>query len=251
MTKILIVEDEAIIAMELRNEIELLGYEVIAIVDSGEEAFTAIKKTIPDIILMDITIKGDLNGIGTAQKIKEDYDIPVIFATAYLDELRIKAASIVIPFGYIVKPYSKENVKVTIEMALYIHENDKQRRTSEKLTKLLLDATPHPAMLIQRDRTIILANKIARELGVEVGSKCWKTFGKSLFISDIDKELVEKGIEPPAPMCHFCLADSALELNITENDPEVVTDQTYDTYWVFIEKDLYLHYAIPVKGEKE
>ena len=91
--KILIVEDEAIIAMEIESQLQGLGYEVISIVDTGEKAIKKAGEDNPDLILMDIRIKGEMDGIQTAAIIREQFDIPVVFSTAYLDEERIELAN--------------------------------------------------------------------------------------------------------------------------------------------------------------
>ena len=129
--KILIVEDEAIIAMEVENQLQSLGYEVTSIVDTGEKAIKKAEEDKPDLMLMDIRIKGEMDGIGAAEEIRNRFGIPVIFSTAYLDQERIQRAKIVMPFGYVLKPIQERDLKVTLEMALYISKIDKERRLTE------------------------------------------------------------------------------------------------------------------------
>ena len=90
--KILIVEDEAIIAMEIENQLQGLGYEVTSIVDTGEKAIKKAEEDKPDLMLMDIRIKGEMDGIEAAEEIRNRFGIPVVFSTAYLDEERIERA---------------------------------------------------------------------------------------------------------------------------------------------------------------
>jgi len=130
--KILIVEDEAIIAMELESQLQGLGYEVTSIVDTGEKAIKKAEEDKPDLILMDIRIKGEMDGIEAAEVIRNRFGIPVIFSTAYLDEERIERAKITMPFGYVLKPIQERDLKVTIEMALYVAKIDKERRAVEE-----------------------------------------------------------------------------------------------------------------------
>ena len=129
--KILIVEDEAIIAMEIESQLQSLGYEITSIVDTSEKAIKKAKEDKPDIILMDIRIKGEMDGIDTAEAIRSQFGIPVIFSTAYLDEERIERAKITMPFGYMLKPIQERDLRVTIEMALYVSKVDKERKQSE------------------------------------------------------------------------------------------------------------------------
>lgn len=129
--RILIVEDEAIIAMEIESQLQSLGPEVISVVNTGEKAIKKAKEGKPDLILMDIRIKGETDGIGTAEIIRHRFGIPVIFSTAYLDEERIERAKITMPFGYVLKPIQERDLKVTVEMALYVAKVDKERRKAE------------------------------------------------------------------------------------------------------------------------
>jgi PAS domain S-box-containing protein len=129
--RILIVEDEAIIAMELENQLQSLGYNVTSIVDTGVKAIEKAEKDKPDLILMDIRIKGEMDGIETAEVIRKRFAIPVIFSTAYLDEIRIERAKITMPFGYVLKPIQERDLKVTMEMALYVSKVDNERRKAE------------------------------------------------------------------------------------------------------------------------
>jgi PAS domain S-box-containing protein len=133
--KILIVEDEVIIAMEIKNRLQNLGYEVTSIVNTGEDAIKKAEEDKPDLILMDIRIKGEMDGIDTAEIIRNKFGIPVVFSTAYLDQERIERAKITMPFGYLLKPIQERDLKVTIEMALYVVKVDGKRRQIEESLK--------------------------------------------------------------------------------------------------------------------
>jgi len=134
MTKarILIVEDEAIIAMETESQLQSFGYAVTSMVDTGEKAIAKAETDKPDLILMDIRIKGEMDGIQAAEEIRDRFDIPVIFVTAYLDGEKIERAKITMPFGYVLKPIQERDLKVTIEMALYVAKVDAKRRKTEE-----------------------------------------------------------------------------------------------------------------------
>ncbi|MBT4087305.1 MAG: response regulator [Deltaproteobacteria bacterium] len=129
---ILIVEDEAIIAMELESQLQSLGYEVTSIVNTGEKAIENAEADKPDLMLMDIRIKGEMDGIEAAEVIRNRFGIPVIFSTAYLDEERIERAKITMPFGYVLKPIQERDLRVTLEMALYVAKVDKERKKVEE-----------------------------------------------------------------------------------------------------------------------
>jgi CheY-like chemotaxis protein len=118
MKNILVVDDESIIALNLEEDIKELGYKTADIAASGEKAIEKARELRPDLILMDIAMPGEKDGIDAAVEITAELDIPIIFLTAYADEELIKRAKRVKPSGYILKPYDKREVRAVIEMAL-------------------------------------------------------------------------------------------------------------------------------------
>lgn len=121
---IFIVEDESIVAKDIQNSLTKLGYTVVGIANNGHDAIERIPELAPDLVLMDIMIKGDLTGIDVSEKIKEQINIPVIFLTAYADEGTLAKAKITEPYGYILKPFKEIDLHSTIEMAVYKHQKD-------------------------------------------------------------------------------------------------------------------------------
>lgn len=134
--RIMIVEDESIVAMGIKHKLEDLGYDVVGIVATGEGAVTTALKTVPDLILMDIVLKGDLDGIEAAQQIHKHQDTPIIYITAYSDEEVLERARITEPYGYILKPFKKSEINANIQMAIYKHKKDRKR--SEETKKRVL-----------------------------------------------------------------------------------------------------------------
>ncbi|MBM3298728.1 MAG: response regulator, partial [Deltaproteobacteria bacterium] len=126
--RILIVEDEQLAAKHLTMNLTALGYEVVAAVSSGEAALQLVAETIPDLILMDIMLEGEMDGIETAEQIRSRLEIPVVFLTGYGDEDLVRRASRTRPYGYLLKPWREEEVRTTIEVALYKHKVDKEAR---------------------------------------------------------------------------------------------------------------------------
>lgn len=137
--KILIVEDENIVAKDIQNSLKKLGYLVPAIVSTGEKAIEEAQESRPDLILMDIMLKGDMTGIESANIIKERFDIPVIFLTAYADENTVNKAKISEPYGYIIKPFKDNDLQTTIEMALYKHDKDINIRKERDLYHSIIE----------------------------------------------------------------------------------------------------------------
>lgn len=123
-TKIMIVEDELIAAESLSLDLKKLGYEVVAIVTSGEKAIKKAAETNPNLILMDIMLRGEMDGISTAQKIKENFNIPIIYLTAYADINTLERAKKTQAYGYLVKPYKLVDITTTIAIALSKFEED-------------------------------------------------------------------------------------------------------------------------------
>ena len=126
--RILIVEDESIIALETQESLKTLGYEICAIVNSGADAIKNIDEKQADLILMDIHLKGDIDGIETAEIIQSNHHIPIIFLTAFSDERVLDRAKRTKPYGYLLKPFKKQDLKVAIEMALYIFKLEADRK---------------------------------------------------------------------------------------------------------------------------
>jgi PAS domain S-box-containing protein len=143
-----------------------IGYEVTSIVDTGEKAIAKAEADKPDLILMDIRIKGEMDGIDTAEVIRNRFGIPVIFSTAYLDEERIELAKLTMPFGYVLKPVQERDLKVTIEMALYVAKADAEKRLidkrlqeSEEKYRLAFKTSPEAVNINQMDGTYVDINE--------------------------------------------------------------------------------------------
>ncbi len=133
---ILIVEDEIIVALDIRNSLERIGYRNVRIASDGAQALELVEERPPDLILMDILLKeagtDAADGISIATKVRERRDIPIIYITAYADETTLQRAKITQPYGYILKPFEERDLRTTIEMALYKHRMEDELRRSEE-----------------------------------------------------------------------------------------------------------------------
>ncbi len=121
--KILIVEDEPIIAVDLKRSLQKMGYQVINMVESGEEALESIHQNLPDLILMDVQLEGDLDGIDTAHQISKQYPIPIIYLTSNTDERTFNRAKLTQPHGFLSKPFRLTDVKHSIDLAFVDKES--------------------------------------------------------------------------------------------------------------------------------
>jgi DNA-binding response OmpR family regulator len=128
--KLLIVEDELIIAKSLARQLERQNYEVVGIASYAEKAMELVRNSSPDLVLMDIVIAGDMDGIEMAKKIQEEFDIPVIYLTAYSDDETLKRAEQSGGYGYILKPYKQREVHAAIMMALNQHQQKMNHQSS-------------------------------------------------------------------------------------------------------------------------
>lgn len=136
------VEDDAIEAMDISRLLSSFGYKVQGPVSSGKEALEKVAEFQPDLILMDISLKGDIDGIETANNIRKNLNIPFIFLTAHSDELTAEKAKIAEPQGYLIKPFDDIELKHAIEIAMYRNKMEIKLKESEKKFQLLFDRTP-------------------------------------------------------------------------------------------------------------
>lgn len=122
--KVLVVEDESIVSKDIQNSLVNLGYTVVGSAATGERAIELANEVKPDIVLMDIMLKGTMNGIEAADNIRKNLRIPIIFLTAYTDDATLSKAKITEPFGYIIKPFKEIDLHTNIEMAIYKHAKE-------------------------------------------------------------------------------------------------------------------------------
>lgn len=131
-TKILVVEDESIVAKDIQNSLIKLGYDVPTTASSAVTAFDKLDELKPDLVFLDIKLKGDIDGIQIAERIKTEYDIPVIFLTSYVDKSTLDRAKVTEPYGYLVKPFNENDLQSTVEMAIYKFKKDQELRANKQ-----------------------------------------------------------------------------------------------------------------------
>ena len=190
-------EDDAIEAMDIKRTLESFGYEVPCTASRGEEAVEKARKTIPDLILMDITLKGEINGIEAAHKIKE-LDIPIIYLTAHSEDATVQKAKLTGPYGYIIKPYDPFELRYAIELALYKNQMEKKLKESEKRYKSIVETANEGIWGTDANFNITYVNpKMAEMLGYTVEEMLGKHVTSFMFEEDIPDRVkhIEKRIK--------------------------------------------------------
>lgn len=178
---ILIVEDEKIIAEDIKNIIVNFNYNVPAIITNGEKAIQKAGELKPDLILMDIMIEGNINGIEAAKQIYSKFSIPVIFLTSYADEKIIEQAAKSSPFGYIIKPFEDRELRATIEIALYKSKMEIAFWKNRNFLLKVIDTVPNNIFVKDKDGKYLMVNKSVAEL--------FNTIPKDM-VGKTDRELI-------------------------------------------------------------
>ncbi len=162
--RVLIVEDESIVAMEIEERLKTMGYCVVGTVVGGEEAISVAEREKPNIILMDIILRGELDGVATAEIIHKNLQLPIVYLTAHSDEATLQRAKTTQPYGYVIKPFNETDLYTAIEMALYKHQAEIQLRHSEKILSTTLNNISDAVITCLPDTTIRFLNRTAQQM---------------------------------------------------------------------------------------
>jgi len=162
--RILVVEDVSIVAKDIEKRLKSLGYAVVGKAQSGEKAIEMATEHLPDLVLMDIYLKGDIDGIEAADKIRETLNIPVVYLTAYADEDTLQRAKITQPYGYILKPFEKRELHSTIEMALHKHKIERKLQEREQWLTTTLSSIGEGIIATDTLGKITFMNPVAEKL---------------------------------------------------------------------------------------
>ncbi len=195
--RIMVVEDEGIIAQDIKNCLEGLGYVVPDVVFTGREAILRAEELRPDLVLMDIVLKGEIDGIETAAEIRRKYNIPIVYLTAYEDDKTLKRAKLTEPLGYILKPFEERYLRSSIEMALYKHQMETKLKENERWLTTILKSVGDAVIVTDELGVIKFMNPIAETLtGWPLHEIAGRKLGDVLMLLDEDtKEPVENPID--------------------------------------------------------
>ncbi|WP_313929920.1 response regulator [Microcoleus sp. FACHB-SPT15] len=162
--RLLIVEDEGIVALNIQNRLQGLGYSVVATVSSGEEAIQVAGETRPDLILMDIKLDGNVDGIEAAAEINRLFHLPVVYLTAYTNDETLNRAKLTEPYGYILKPFEARDLCTTIEVALYKYQMEQQLREREQWLATTLKSIGDAVITTDTEGLVTFMNPVAEAL---------------------------------------------------------------------------------------
>ncbi|HEV8548545.1 MAG TPA: response regulator [Polyangiaceae bacterium] len=197
MAAILVVEDERVVADDIAESLERMGYSVVGTAASSAECLEHAEKRRPDLVLMDIRIEGPLDGIETAELLRSRFDVPVIFLTAYVDEATVSRAKQTEAHGYILKPFRAGELRSAVEIALYKHSMENKLKLREQWLSTTLRAIGDAVMAVDESGNVQFANPVAANL---LGGRAEELLGRPLpeVFHPID-ERTRKPIELPSP----------------------------------------------------
>jgi PAS domain S-box-containing protein/putative nucleotidyltransferase with HDIG domain len=186
-TKILVVEDESIVARDIRNMLVGLGYDVTGVVASAKAAVQKAQETMPDIVLMDVMLQGKITGVEAAEQIYTKFSIPVVYLTAYADSTTVQQAKKTEPFGYIIKPFEERELQTTIEIALYKYQMQMELKDRERWLSTILRSIGDGVIATNKIGVITFMNPLAENL---TGWKLDQALDRTL--SDVFKVINQK-----------------------------------------------------------
>ncbi len=173
MIGILVVEDERIVAMALEKALRRMRYSVVGITDSGEDAIRKARQMQPDLVLMDIRLRGPMNGIAAAAQIQSQLDVPIVYLTAYADDETLQQAKVTEPYGYVLKPFEERDLRIAIEIALFRHASERQLREREQWLDATLRSIGEAVITVNARGQVMAMNPAAEALTGWPGTEAW------------------------------------------------------------------------------
>lgn len=164
--KILVVEDERLVAQDIESCLGRFGYQVTAIVSNGKDALKEAQETPPDLVLMDIILEGEWDGIETARRMRRHLDVPIVYITAYSDEKTLEAAKVTEPYGYILKPIDEKELHIVVELTVFKHASEKRDKDKYERLSLFINPIADTICLLDSDFHVVEMN--------ETGIKSWR-----------------------------------------------------------------------------
>lgn len=164
LAKLMVVEDEGIIAMDIKAHLEGFDYQVLEVCYAGEQAVKRALELKPDLILMDIMLRGNMDGITAAKHIYQRFHIPIVFLTAHGDQATLNRARAMGPYGYLTKPFRPDELRAAVEVALFKYGMEKQLRESAAYLSQVLKLINNGVVIIDREQRVKLVNAFAERI---------------------------------------------------------------------------------------
>ncbi len=249
--KILVVEDEAIVAKDLQYRLKKFGYTVPAIASSGEEAINIAIEISPDLVLMDIKLKGSMDGIEAAAEIYKRLDIPVIYLTAYADENTLERAKITEPFAYLLKPFKERELQTNIEITLTKHGLERQLKVNQKWLDALLKSISDGVIASDLQDLITFMNPVAENLtGWKQEEACGRNSSEIFNIANGEThnpiespiiKVLQDGIIVHLPAETILITKDGAEIPIDDSAAPIKDDKDNITGAVLVFRDITEH----------
>ncbi|MCC5647161.1 response regulator [Nostoc sp. CHAB 5824] len=246
--KILVVEDEAIVAKDLQYRLIKFGYTVPTIASSGEEAIKKAVEISPDLVLMDIKLKGSIDGIEAAQEIYKRLDIPVIYLTAYADDNTLERAKITEPFAYLIKPFKERELQTNIEITLTKHSLERQLKVNKKWLDALLRSISDGVIASDLQEIVTFMNPVAENLtGWKQEEACGRNSSEIFNIANAEThnsiespiiKVLQDGIIVSLPAETILITKDGGEIPIDDSAAPIKDDKDNITGAVLIFRDI-------------
>lgn len=245
--RILVVEDEAIIAADLRARLQAFGYDVVESVRSGEEALEAYADLRPDLVLMDIKLSGEMDGIEAALSLRKTWSAGIVFLTSYTDESTLKRAKLAQPLGFLVKPYEGAEIRSVLEIALHKHEADTYLANRERFFSTTLDSIGEAVIATDEKLGITFINRAAQRVtGWDFDEAIGRSLREVLVLTHEGGALiaspVASAIERGIPVQHECdaqlIARDGTTVTVGYNAAPIIDDSGMIAGGVVVVRDV-------------
>lgn len=246
--KILVVEDEFIVAMDIRSRLTKLGYTVVDSVSSGEEAINKVAENPPSLVLMDVNLKGSIDGVEAARQIRNRFDIPIIYLTANADDHTLNRAKETEPLGYIIKPFKEKELYSTIEITLSKHQTEIKLKENEQWLATVLKSIGDAVIATNSKGAVTFMNPVAEAL---TGWKQEEAFGKDTtevfnianeetrtLVESPIKQALQEGITVGLPDQTLLIAKNGAEIPIDDSAAPIKDDKGNITGAVLVFRDV-------------